>query len=925
MADKGNINYTVDEINEALKWARREGIASSPINSENEIFNLNEFITPGSYRITIYEKTENGKTIYTNNINGGEGFPTGAAGILTITRITSNTILQEFKINNTGRVYHRRTSNGGADWESWYISTLESDLDDYLTLKAGIEIPNNDDLNDYRTVGKYYKNGIDTPEEKPANMPMDTIAFTLYVYVNIYTHQKFVNYNGKTYTRYWVTSSNADSHWTNWEYLYTKESELNTLYAKKTDIDNLKENTQIEMSNLGYQFAFGGYNTSQGEEGSFASARKRAIRLRTGPGVGGIWVDPGFSIKCVNRDYKFSVVEYDRYVGDTDYNISNVFPLGQDEYVADKKCYVKITIQLVNPKDENDQWISLWDYDDDGFKYFTDLGELAKKSIKIYKSNIKNEFQQINNKISNILYPTTNLPHTINAYNDLWDTLIEETSSIQNVKVKDNQGNLVYDEEGNVVYETVSTPVIKKMSIGKDTSNTYDIYLYRISANNSYINAEYGRVVPEYDENNIWNEGFRIRQKPCNCLISGVHGNEKATPLILYDFVRRMFKDSRYASLLNTYDWVIVPMVNPWGYDHTYYTNVINQSGTTIKETKNGYRNYNEQTDPNGDSPYACEQNGDGVNDLHHGIRTNSESQDINRLMGKDYTYLRKLFEKNNNLTSQEIESLLRAVEEEGNFAPINDIQYTKFNYWERWVINHYRANSATMERFAPLGNQPTDGVKDLKTELFTEEELTELYFDTDQDGEIKKFYIFKPLPEEYTYLDCSTTEAQVVAQALEDNRPVSYDGTHTKEKYNFFIDLHQHSLGKYTDEIPESTNANTVAFLTLSHNSSWEDRSYIYSQWLQAGAQTQTLATEEFDTEGYVQTILPWYSLDNTATFRNYMGKYAKYSMCFEDSMAATPYSKSTKKFNNIAIAVGSTQFCNFMQRLARSEENSN
>ncbi len=61
-------------------------------------------------------------------------------------------------------------------------------------------------------------------------------------------------------------------------------------------------------------------------------------------------------------------------------------------------------------------------------------------------------------------------------------------------------------------------------------------------------------------------------------IISGIHGNEKQTPLWLYEFFNRIIYEPKYSNLRSAFDWYVVPMVNPTGYD---------------SNTRNNYNNVN--------------------------------------------------------------------------------------------------------------------------------------------------------------------------------------------------------------------------------------------------------------------------------------------------------------------------------------------
>lgn len=90
-----------------------------------------------------------------------------------------------------------------------------------------------------------------------------------------------------------------------------------------------------------------------------------------------------------------------------------------------------------------------------------------------------------------------------------------------------------------------------------DTEHIYPLYTYTISVRKKYMVTDYS---VEEDLSDIYN-------RPQALIISGQHGDEIVTPYILYKFVERMLTDPNYQGLLTEYDWTIIPLVNPTGFD----------------------------------------------------------------------------------------------------------------------------------------------------------------------------------------------------------------------------------------------------------------------------------------------------------------------------------------------------------------------
>lgn len=98
--------------------------------------------------------------------------------------------------------------------------------------------------------------------------------------------------------------------------------------------------------------------------------------------------------------------------------------------------------------------------------------------------------------------------------------------------------------------------------LGKDASNTYDIYKYELELN------------PPIDDAYV---SVMEKDKPVFIITSGLHGNEHDAVDEVYHFMKDLcenYMDSDYFDYLrNNVKFVIVPISNPWGYTNLTYNN----------------------------------------------------------------------------------------------------------------------------------------------------------------------------------------------------------------------------------------------------------------------------------------------------------------------------------------------------------------
>lgn len=144
-----------------------------------------------------------------------------------------------------------------------------------------------------------------------------------------------------------------------------------------------------------------------------------------------------------------------------------------------------------------------------------------------------------------------------------------------------------------------------------DSAREYPIYTYRISPNEDWMTSGYS-----HNQNNDGSNPLYKRKKIF--ITSGLHGNERGTPNFLFEFFSKGLASEQTAKTLGSFDWVIIPLVNPWGYSNSF----LNSSGAQV--------HFNPTYPGGGTLPsgYSVANNNSGYN---AGIRRNREMIDINR------------------------------------------------------------------------------------------------------------------------------------------------------------------------------------------------------------------------------------------------------------------------------------------------------
>ena len=129
----------------------------------------------------------------------------------------------------------------------------------------------------------------------------------------------------------------------------------------------------------------------------------------------------------------------------------------------------------------------------------------------------------------------------------------------------------------------------------------YPVYLYHMEPYRDYLNSDYERVKR------------KLYRRPKILVTSGVHGSEKAAPVILKNLIEDMMRDPELAAIASRYEWDIIPLVNPWGYSHSILIDGKIHNGQFL-ESLEGY-------------DVTVIENGE----YNQGVRVNKDWLDLNR------------------------------------------------------------------------------------------------------------------------------------------------------------------------------------------------------------------------------------------------------------------------------------------------------
>lgn len=100
----------------------------------------------------------------------------------------------------------------------------------------------------------------------------------------------------------------------------------------------------------------------------------------------------------------------------------------------------------------------------------------------------------------------------------------------------------------------------------------YQLRAYYLNGKMNYVGFSspssngYAILSPYTGSSTINAYGNGLYQRKKVLITSGMHGNEKATPNVLREFVRNLINNPEYADLLTAYEFCFIPLANPYGY-----------------------------------------------------------------------------------------------------------------------------------------------------------------------------------------------------------------------------------------------------------------------------------------------------------------------------------------------------------------------
>lgn len=262
-------------------------------------------------------------------------------------------------------------------------------------------------------------------------------------------------------------------------------------------------------------FESGTINTTTGENmaGATRIRTKDYIYLEKGAYIGLLDTD-GWTISV----YKFSKPEPSALIG--------FKPMTNSPYVLDESCYVRIVEGNSNTLNDVSGKRNILI-----LRAFSPVNKRIVRATKfraIFAPDVSD--YKFEGEVMPVPNPAGNLSNVI----ALWDGLL-------------------------AAYPSYMT----KKSIGKDASGTYDIYAYTLKGNTDVWWANKAEITGEKNLKLIW--------------VACIHGNEPYMPYDDYCFFKDLLenRDTNPAlkMLWNNVDFVIVPVANPWGYDHNSRTN----------------------------------------------------------------------------------------------------------------------------------------------------------------------------------------------------------------------------------------------------------------------------------------------------------------------------------------------------------------
>lgn len=329
----------------------------------------------------------------------------------------------------------------------------------------------------------------------------------------------------------------------------------NTIFDSRTSY-------AIDPSTLGY--SYGGLRIDNG----YSNEDKNRLRYLAPDGKGAILVGAGSTIAS-NTGYKFNIALYEKYVSNSNFELIGGVHMMTGTYTIDQDCYARISFGRT---DDADLWSIV-----NGVRTLNAYGEEAVTdalTLNLIGATVKQKIAELEAGMPNKeVVEVGSIPIDADSYYALWD-------------------------------EMLTSGFVTKSELGKINNDpSLAVNLYRLNTDMGHVDGNYNVV--------DWNGSNSLYTKPKVLITSGVHGNERATPMAVFEFVNNLFSNPYYQELRNLFDWYFIPMVNPWGFSHTALLNgnVTDGFGLPL-------------------SNYTIVEN---TSEYHQGIRYNSTGADPNR------------------------------------------------------------------------------------------------------------------------------------------------------------------------------------------------------------------------------------------------------------------------------------------------------
>lgn len=169
------------------------------------------------------------------------------------------------------------------------------------------------------------------------------------------------------------------------------------------------------------------------------------------------------------------------------------------------------------------------------YKPSTTVIPYANASNTPYSVKLKslNESMPLSGNALEIFEETRTAPDTAVGYHALWDDLVTA---------------------GLVERSTIANP------------NNKPVYLYRIAAYNKISKNPDNTYNFDITDNDYF-------EKKKVLITTGIHGYERNTPMYVFEFFNRILTDDRFAGIRSGYEWYVIPLVNPNGFDNNVRNN----------------------------------------------------------------------------------------------------------------------------------------------------------------------------------------------------------------------------------------------------------------------------------------------------------------------------------------------------------------